>query len=165
MLRALLGRFSIMREITGGIDQREMRKCLREIADQALAARLVFLRQQADVIAQGQQAFEQRHRLVAAAEHQISVDQPKAAGKEEALACRQAVLGFLGVVAQHQTVNYELGCIASWSVLRSACDSLPALLKIDTPPAAVIAATGIVTGSAPTGTGATVGLSAPAALL
>ena len=56
------------------------------------------------------------------------------------------------------------GDSTTWSVHVSVW-SVARWLKMKTPSAAVIAATGIVTGSDPAGFGATVGLSTPAVLL
>jgi hypothetical protein len=50
--RPLLRRLLVVREIARGVDQREVRKGLREITDQPPAARIVFLAQKADVVAQ-----------------------------------------------------------------------------------------------------------------
>src|SRR4051794_13483134 len=91
-LRPLLRRLLRMREIARRIDEREMREGLREIADEASRRRLVFLAHQADVVAQRYELFEQAHRLLAPAAHQISVGEPEAAGKKDALATLQAVL-------------------------------------------------------------------------
>ena len=50
-LRALLGRLAIVGEVARGIDQREVRKGLRKITDQAARARLILLAQQPEVVA------------------------------------------------------------------------------------------------------------------
>ena len=54
-------------------------------------AGIVFLRQQADVVAQREQPLEQRLRLLARPCSDEAVGQPEAAGQERALARRQAV--------------------------------------------------------------------------
>jgi hypothetical protein len=43
-----------------GIDQRNMRESLREIAELAAAARMVFLRQQTEIVGVAEEALEQR---------------------------------------------------------------------------------------------------------
>jgi hypothetical protein len=48
---ALFGRAFAAGQIEGGVDQRYMRKRLRKIPDLALCARIIFLRQQAEVVA------------------------------------------------------------------------------------------------------------------
>src|SRR3546814_1888043 len=58
-LGALLRRAGSIEQVAGGVDQRQMRERLREIAELAPVDRVVFLGQQADVIAQAQQPFEQ----------------------------------------------------------------------------------------------------------
>ena len=55
---ALFGRALAAGQIEGGVDQRYMRKRLRKIPDLALRARIVFLRQQAEIVAQPEQSFE-----------------------------------------------------------------------------------------------------------
>jgi hypothetical protein len=42
----------------GGIDQEDVREGLREVAQLTFAARIVFLREQTDVVAQADEAFE-----------------------------------------------------------------------------------------------------------
>ena len=64
-LRALLDWSARLQKIMRRIDHRQMRKRLGEIAKLPLADRIVFLRQQPDVVAQGHQALEQRPRFVA----------------------------------------------------------------------------------------------------
>src|SRR3546814_10994355 len=61
-LGALLRRAGSIEQVAGGVDQRQMRKRLREIAELAPVHRVVFLGQQADVLAQAQQPFEQSTR-------------------------------------------------------------------------------------------------------
>ena len=51
-----------------------------------------ILRQQADIVAQGEQMLEQSAGVVLAAEHQVGVGEPEAACQEGALAGRQARL-------------------------------------------------------------------------
>src|SRR5215510_5841412 len=59
LLGALLDRLFKARQIVSGVDQRHVRKGLREIADLALEMRVVFLAEQAQIIAQRDQAAEQ----------------------------------------------------------------------------------------------------------
>ena len=58
---APIGRRSVgVGQVHGGVDQRDVRERLREVADQAPAPRVVLLGEQADVVAQRQQPLEQR---------------------------------------------------------------------------------------------------------
>ena len=59
-LRALLRRLRRARQVVRGVDQRDVRERLREVADQPLASRVVLLGEQADVVAQREQPFEER---------------------------------------------------------------------------------------------------------
>src|SRR5690242_8535696 len=52
VVRALLGRLAVVREIAGAIDQRKVREGLRKITDLAAAARIVLLAQEPDIVAQ-----------------------------------------------------------------------------------------------------------------
>src|SRR5262245_14900319 len=68
--------------LVGRVDQGQVRKSLREVADEPTRARLVLLGQKAEVIAQRQQALEQRFGIAPTANGQIRIDQPEAAGEE-----------------------------------------------------------------------------------
>ena len=50
-------------QVQRGVDQRQMRERLREIAQLTLRARVVFLRQQAEIIRNPDDPIEQRLRL------------------------------------------------------------------------------------------------------
>lgn len=99
---------TIVAEIERRIDQREMREGLWKIADQALRSRIVFLGQQADIVGQSQQAPEQRRRVIIASLQHHVVGKPEAAGEGHTLAGRQAVLGFLGLLAPNQSPMHQL---------------------------------------------------------
>ena len=107
VLRALLSRLAIMGKIAGCIDQSKVGKGLGKVANQLPTARLVFLAQQSHIIAKRQQPLEQVQRLLAAAEHQISVRQPKTAGEEYALTSGQAVVRHLRIVTQDEAIPQE----------------------------------------------------------
>jgi hypothetical protein len=81
-----------------------VREALREVADLAAAGRVVLLGQQAQRVAQGEQALEQRLGVLHATRHRVVVGQPKAAGQEGALVAREAVEPVLGRVAQDEAV-------------------------------------------------------------
>ncbi len=76
-------------------------------------ARVVFLAQQSDIVAQREQPVEQRPRVRKTVLQDIGIDQPEAAGEEGALPRRQAVIGRRGVVAHHETVFQQapLDCL------------------------------------------------------
>ena len=59
-LRPLLRRLFGAREIECAVDQRDVGEGLRKVADQAAGARIVFLAEQPDIVAQRQQPLEQR---------------------------------------------------------------------------------------------------------
>ena len=70
--------------------------------------RIVFLGEQADVVAQREQPLEQAPRVVVAAEQHVVVGQPEAAGEERAFAGGQSVVGRVAVVAQHEAVDEQV---------------------------------------------------------
>src|SRR5260221_7982851 len=59
----LLCRLLYVREIVRAINQGNVREGLRHVADQPLRHRVVFLGEQPDIVAQREQAIEQRARL------------------------------------------------------------------------------------------------------
>src|SRR5512144_3218354 len=59
-VRKLLG----LRDRPGGVDQADVAECLREVAQQLSGSRVDLLGQQADIVAVGDRAFEDLHRLV-----------------------------------------------------------------------------------------------------
>jgi hypothetical protein len=62
-----------MGDIVSRVDERDMGKCLREVAHETLSASFVFLCKQADVIAQADQTLEQALRVRAASDQDIGV--------------------------------------------------------------------------------------------
>src|SRR5438105_4707084 len=84
-----------------------MGESLRKITDHAAAAKIVLLAEQADIVAQAQQAIEQASCLREPLLQDIGVDQPEAAGQEGPLAGRQTVLHLRGVVAHHKSLPQE----------------------------------------------------------
>src|ERR1700722_13956354 len=87
----LLRRALRQRKIMRAVDEADMREGLRKIAELALAARVVLLGEQSDIVAQGEQPLEHRRPLVVLAEQGQIVDEPEAAGEKRPLARRQAV--------------------------------------------------------------------------
>ena len=71
-------------EIMRGVDQRDMRQRLREIAGLAAGTGIVLFGQQAEIVGDRDHAVEQRLRLVDLARQHIGVRQPKRAGEERA---------------------------------------------------------------------------------
>ena len=92
-------------EIERGVDQRDVREGLREVADQPARRAVVFLGQQPDVVAQRQQPLEQRSRL------RPAVCRMKASASQKLQARNAPSPGgspssaVLGVVAQHEPVD------------------------------------------------------------
>jgi hypothetical protein len=108
MLRPLVSGFLGEKEIVCRIDQSDVRKRLWEVADEPLRPRVVFLRQETDVVAEPNQSLEDPARLIGATKHQKVVSEPKATSEEGALADRQAVSATAGVVAHDETVDHEI---------------------------------------------------------
>src|SRR5690349_19579271 len=97
-----------MGKIMRRIDQRNVRECLREISDQALFRRVVFLRKQPEIVAQFQQSLEQPLGLLLSAEQIIGVREPEAAGEEDTLTGRQAVVGGGRLIAPYEAIDEEI---------------------------------------------------------
>src|SRR5689334_22115050 len=70
--------------------------------------RVIFFREQPDIVAETYQPLEQLFCVVAAAEQQVGIREPETAGEKRAFAGRQSVLRLAGVVAQHETVGEQL---------------------------------------------------------
>src|SRR3954470_9361006 len=68
---------------------------------------MILLREEADVIADGEKALEQLSCLGLSALEQVVVAEPEGAGQEGALAWREAVVGERGVVAVDEAVDEE----------------------------------------------------------
>src|SRR6185437_15959314 len=102
-----------MCEIGRAGDQGDMGESLREVADQALLARIVFLGQQAEVVPQRQKPFEEPSRRSSTAEQDEIIDEPEAAGEERTLPARQSVLCVSGIIAADETVlgKMALDCL------------------------------------------------------
>src|SRR5215470_11007045 len=88
-------------------DESDMREGLREIPDQAAGAEIVFLAEQADIIAQGQQPIEKPSSLLETALENVGVDETKAAGQECALSHRQAVVNLPGVITHDESIDQQ----------------------------------------------------------
>src|SRR5437016_1378831 len=81
---------------------------LREIAYERAASRLVFFRQQAEIVAQRDQTAKQLLRFAPAASAGVRIDKPEAAGQESAFAAGQAILGLLGLIAQNKSLPQQV---------------------------------------------------------
>src|SRR5579864_2021167 len=88
---AMHRRRQVRQHVERRVDEREVRERLREIAELTLRSRIVFLREEPDVVGEADETIEERHRLVAAAEQLEAVDEPERARKEDALARRKPV--------------------------------------------------------------------------
>ena len=97
-------------EVPGGVDEPNVREGLWEVAEHPLAVVVPLLRQQAHVVADGEQSLEDLEGLVVAPGHRQVVDEPERAQEERALTGRQAIHvgGLQGLVAQHQTLVGEV---------------------------------------------------------
>ena len=81
----MLGGSIRAREVVRRVYQSDLREGLREIADLAAGARVVFLRQQSDIVAQLEEALEHGPRIRISALQNVIVGEPETAGKERAL--------------------------------------------------------------------------------
>src|SRR2546423_6894816 len=90
------------RQVMRRIDQRDMREGLREIADLPAGSRVVFLRQQSEIVPQVEKPFEHRPRVGIPALQDVVVGQPKTASEERSFIPRQSVNSTLGVVTRNK---------------------------------------------------------------
>ena len=104
----MFGRTFSRHKIVGRVDQRDMGECLRKISELALQHGIVFLGQQANVVAQIEQPHEEIPRLLMAAGQRKVIRQPKCARQEGSLTRRQAINTGLGRVPEHQAAVEQL---------------------------------------------------------
>ena len=92
------------------VDQRHVGEGLGEVSDQSTGHRVVLLGQQAQVVAQVEQAIEELAGIVLAAEQGQAVGQPERAGQERPLAAGQPVdvAGVDGPVAEDEVTLHQL---------------------------------------------------------
>lgn len=96
-----------MGEVVRRVDERDVGKGLREVADEPPGRDVVLLSQQAHIVAQARKPLEEAPRIVEATEEDIGIRQPESAGQEGAFTRRQAVPAGAGVVAQHEAVAQQ----------------------------------------------------------
>src|ERR1041384_304781 len=107
--------FSVVRraaaaaQVAGGIDETDVRKCLRKVSDQAPAFAVVFFRAQPDIVADREQPLEYLPGFrVPPLEREI-VGEPEGAGDECAFAGRKTVnLRRFGVAVDEAAVHEPL---------------------------------------------------------
>src|SRR5262249_27254962 len=95
-------------QVQGGSDESEMRERLREIPDLPPRLGIVFFREQADAVAERQQALEQGACFGVAILQRVIVGKPEAAGKKYALSRRETIDAGLAAIAEHEAVDDEL---------------------------------------------------------
>src|SRR5262245_455789 len=95
-------------QVQGRSDESEMRKGLRKIADLPPRVGIVLFREQADIVAEGQQAFEQGRCFGVTVLQRIIVGKPEAAGKKYALSSRQTINAGLGAITEYEAIDDEL---------------------------------------------------------
>ena len=89
-----------------GIDQRDVRQRLREIAGLATGGRIVLLGQEAKIVGDRDHAVKQLLRASEVARQHIGIRQPQRAGEKRAF-CR-LLLHFAGIVPQHKTAAHQM---------------------------------------------------------
>src|SRR5262245_39582812 len=102
---AVFGGTAAAREVARSVDQPDMRERLREVSNQPSRHWIVLLRQQAHVVAQRQELFEDLGGLVVAALEREVVGQPERAEQEGALSRREPVDLRRREVAGHEAVR------------------------------------------------------------
>src|SRR5829696_8377610 len=104
------GRHGALGQVVGRVDEGDVGERLGEVAELAAGRRVELLSQQADVVAEGEEALEDGQRLLTPAHQGQVVGQPEGAGQERPLAGRQPVhrLRPLGRVAVDEAVDHQL---------------------------------------------------------
>ncbi len=92
----------------GGLDQREVRERLREVAQVPAGVGVELLGVEPERRRDAQQALHQVARVLQLADDRQRRDEPERADQERALLARQAVVGLVGLVAQHEAVLGQL---------------------------------------------------------
>src|SRR5215510_5304872 len=115
-------------QIQGRSDESKVRKRLRKIADLPLRLRIVFFRQQADIVANRQQALEQGGRFGVAVLQRVIVGKPKAAREKYPFSRSQTINAGLGSITKYEPVDRELlldsrnGAAHAWIFRRQEAD-------------------------------------------
>src|ERR1700722_2395182 len=94
----------VMMQAERGMNQREMRKRLGEVADLQPGPGVIFLAEKAEIVTQRQQTVQQGRRLRDATLQLVDVGEPEAAREKDPFAGRQAIRSAFRSVPQHQTV-------------------------------------------------------------
>ena len=92
----------------GGLDQREVREGLREVAEVPAGVGVELLGVEAERRGDAQQALHQVAGALLLADDRERGDEPERADEERALLARQAVVGLVGAVAQDEAVLGQL---------------------------------------------------------
>ena len=92
----------------GGLDQREVRERLREVAEVAAGVGVELLGVEPERRRDPQQPLHQVARLLQLADDRERGDEPERADEERALLAREAVVGLVGAVAEHEAVLGQL---------------------------------------------------------
>src|SRR5580700_1990296 len=106
-LRAMFGGTFSRNKIVRRVDERDMGKCLRKISELAAKNGIVFLGQQADVVAQIEQTQEEFARLPMTARDGVVVCEPERARQERSLTRRQAVDTGLRWIPEHEAAVHQ----------------------------------------------------------
>jgi hypothetical protein len=100
----------VRQHVEGRRHEREVRERLREVPEHPAGDRVVFLREQTDVVRQSDEPLEERMCVVVPAEQLVAVAEPERAREEHTLAARQPVgiVGVVRAVAEHEAVPEQL---------------------------------------------------------
>jgi hypothetical protein len=95
-------------QIVGCVNQSDVRERLREIANLPSGSRVVFLRQQPDIVAQFEKPLEHPPRVGIPALQDVVVGKPKTAGEEGTFVSGQAVNCALCIVPRDKTIPQQV---------------------------------------------------------
>src|SRR5205085_1609539 len=95
------------RQVMRRIDQSDVRERLREIADLPAGSRVVFLRQQSNIVAQVEKPLEHQPGVGIPALQDVVIGEPEAASEEGPFVAGQAVDSALGIVARDKAIPQQ----------------------------------------------------------
>src|SRR5712671_4966045 len=95
-------------QIKGGVDQRHVRKSLREIPELTLRYRIVFFGKQPEIVSNSEQTLKHLARFLFATNAMQTGSHPERARQKNTFPARQSIHAFfLGPITKHQTVLHQ----------------------------------------------------------
>src|SRR5690349_12987854 len=102
-----------LRQSEGGIHQRKVAECLREVTKLSLVFRVVLLGEQANVVAGRGGSVKQPARILSPAHHLIDRSEPERAGQKDAFFAGETIYRRFRLESKQQPVleKFTLNCL------------------------------------------------------